>query len=377
MEASYKSSPSDLAKGISSDLLNHLPILLFAIDNRCRIRWSNKFISQMLGYKLNEIKDMPGDFTALLNPADKDLFKQNVKNAFENRDKRFFGFNTTLHHKEHFSIHVLLKAYFFYNTKEDSSRPLLYFYVSNETEKILLHRCADRDKRLITIGTMTSEIAHEIKNAIIAIGGLAGLVKKRYPGAREIDIIQTEAYRLERLVKSINSFVRPDKNRGEESDALSILQKSLCLLSPEIKKRNIKIDLNLCQDTGAFDFDSDALMEVFVNLIRNAIEALSPRGKLEIRSYIKDGSLAIDFKNRMESKRVDDPENIFRPIDQGGRSIGLPISRKIIKNLGGRLFFRQIGDYALFSITFPLKHYERGDNQEKLNQEQINDKKEA
>ncbi len=235
----------------------------------------------------------------------------------------------------------------------------------------MLQRYSDRDKRLITIGTMTAEISHEIKNSIIAIGGLAGLVKRKYANIREVDIIQSEAHRLERLTNSINSFVRADKNTGEQSDAVSVLKRSVCLLSPEIKKRNIKIDLNLCQDTKALELDGDELLEVFVNLIRNAIEALSPGGKLEIRSYIQVGKLAIDFKNRMESKRVDDPENIFRSIDQGGRSIGLPISYKIIKHLGGRLFlYRQ--EMMLYSrIKFLL----RLDTKDKISEKQINDKR--
>ncbi len=354
MEASSKAPPDDFTGSICLALFNHLPILVFTLDRQCRLHWSNKFIFQMLGYELYEIKGMPEGFASLINPSDREVFKKKLKDAFESREKRFFSFDTTLYHKDRFPIHVHLRSYFFCNSKGTSGRPFLYFYASNETEKVLLSRCAERDKRLITIGTMTAEIVHEIKNAIIAVGGLAMLAKRRYPDCRELEIIQSEAYRLERLTKSINSFVRPGKIKGMQSDALSILKKSLCLLSPEIKKRNIKIDLSLCREMKELEVDSDALMEVFVNLIRNAMEALKPGGRLTIRCHRKDGNIAIDFKNRMETKCVEDRENIFKPIDQGGRSIGLPISHKIIEDQGGQLFFRQIGDHALFSITFPF-----------------------
>lgn len=344
-----------LPLALCSDLFDHLPIWVFALDEKCGLQWSNRSVQGMLGYNPSEIKGIRGGLGTLLNPADRELLEKNLKDAFENQDRRFFSFRTTLYHKERFAIYVLLRSYFFLEGKDRGSRPLLFFYALDETEKVLLSRFTERDKRLITIGTMTAEITHEIKNAIIAIGGLAMLAKRRHPDIRELDIIQSEAYRLERLTRSINTFVRPQGDNAKQADVLSVLKKSLCLLSPEIKKKNVKIHLRLCPELKALKVNNDALMEVFVNLIRNAVEALRPGGRLEIHCFTKDGTLAIDFKNEMEIKQVEDPQNIFKPLDEGGRSIGLPISNKIIKNMGGRLSFRRLGNYAIFRIEFPFE----------------------
>ncbi len=162
----------------------------------------------------------------------------------------------------------------------------------------------------------------------------------------------TESGRLERLVQRINNYLRPSIPRKKTFSLNSILKRSLVLLSPEIEKHHIKLDVDLNRGMKRIELDSDLLTEVFINLIRNAIFSLNEGGTLHIRSYETNGNICIEFKNRMEKRKVKKAEKLFLPFGEGGQSIGLPLSFRLVKNMGGLLSFSQDGDFAVFTVTF-------------------------
>ncbi len=339
--------------GLCESLLAHLPAWVFGVDEHGKVIWSNNFSTQVIGFDPIELQSREGGLLSLLSPEARTDFKGRISTAFKGGDNKFFTFDTALSHKDRFCIYVGLRAFLF--LKQDGRPSILFFMAVDETDKVLLKRLNGNEERLVTLGVMTAEVAHEIKNSLISIGALARLMKKKCgEGQREgLDLIEREACRLERFARSVNALARPSGPGGGSRDILSVLKKSLCLLSPEIRKKNIKISLELHKDTKHLSVDSDMLMVVFVNLIRNAMGALPARGRLWIKSRVGQEGLSLEFVNKMIKKRIHVHETLFTPLDQGGTSIGLPFSHKIVENMGGRLCFKRDGDLAVFSIFFP------------------------
>ena len=266
------------------------------------------------------------------------------------RQRRF-----RLNHKNGSTVYCLFKVYLVSVRPEKPYEKLLHLMIIDETDRVLLERCAVKDEKLKSLGTIAAEVAHEIKNTVIAIGGFAKRLRKTMPSSKEARLIESESSRLERLVKSINMYIRPGQAEGVQQPVEQILTQSLLLMAPELKGRNIRVDLELQDGLADVASDRDALTEVFVNLIRNAVAALKTHGILIIRSFSTGDHLCIEFENRMEEKSVDNVETLFKPIEDGGTSIGLPLSFRIVKNLGGNLSFEKRGDSAVFKVEIPKK----------------------
>jgi len=336
-------------------LASNLPVVLLSLDNDLNIKWANKAFQEILGHSVDELQLFSKGLVSILLPEERQRHSSWLKDIISGQKslrspKRFRIIN-----KNGSVTYCLCKPYFISSRENSPLKKLLHLMIIDETDRMLLEKCTAKDERLRNLGAMAAEMAHEIKNTIIAIGGFAKRLRKAMPDSTEARIIESESTRLERLVKSVNAYVRPGLALDAMQPVGQILDQSLQLMAPELKTRAIRVDLRLQDMPENCMGDSDALLEVFVNLIKNAMDALEAGGCITISSCTSPDSVCLKFKNRMEKKSVTDPEKLFQPIEEGGSSIGLPLSFKIIKNLGGSLSFNKRDDSAVFTVKLPRK----------------------
>lgn len=325
---------------------------LVTLNHDLDIRCANKYLQKILGYSFKEIRCFSGGFAAVLPAEERERCCFWLKGILSGRENLNSQKRFKIIHKSGFIVYCLFMPYFMCHEKAPRKK-LLHLMIIDKTDLILRERSAVKDQRLKNIGAIAAEVAHEIKNAIVAIGGFAKRLEKIMPANTEVKIITEQSRRLERLVKSINEYVRPGRAQGKCESVGHILDRTLLLMKPALKSRNIKVDINLRDIPEDIKGDKDALTEVFINIIRNAIQALKANGNLIIRCCMKIDHLCMEFENRMERKIVIDHQNLFKTIEEGGNSIGLPLSFRIMKNLGGNLSFRQQDDLAVFRIELP------------------------
>ena len=353
-EPSNSESKGGCPLGVYENLLASLPAWVFGVDEECKVVWSNSFSERLTGFNPIELQSKENGLLELLGPDANRVLRKKISTSFTSKNKnRFFAFDTELIRKDQSRVYVNLEAFLL--LEQEGHPSILFFMAADKTDKVLMKRTAENEERLVTLGTMASEIAHEIKNSLVSIGALVHLLKKRSEKEqrRGLELVENEIERLERLARSVNTLARPAGSSNATHNILSLLQKSLCLLSPEIRKRNVKISLELSEHTQGLKVSSDMLMVAFINLIRNAISALPPKGKLWIKSKVGEEGLHLEFRNEMVKKRVSRQKDLFRPLAKGGTSIGLPFSYKIVQNMGGSLAFRKDGNLAIFSIFLP------------------------
>ena len=331
-------------------LARNLPVALLLLDNDLKIKWANKAFGEILGHSVEEIQLFSKGLVSILSPEERQGHSSWLKDVIAGRkplnsQKRFKIFN-----KNGSVTYCLCKPYFISFQENAPLKKLLHLMIIDETDRVLLKKCAGKDERLRNLGAMSAEMAHEIKNAITAIGGLAKRLRKAMPESTEARIIESESARLEKLVKSVNAYVRPGLALNSRQPVGQILDQGLQLMAPELKSRAIHVDLRLQDLPQNCKADSDALLEVFVNLIKNAIDALENGGCLTLTSRASKDFLYLQFENKMEKKSVADPKKLFQSMEEGGSSIGLPLSFKIMKNLGGSLSFNKKDGSAVFTV---------------------------
>ncbi len=129
-------------------------------------------------------------------------------------------------------------------------------------------------EKLKTLGATAAEVAHEIRNPLVSIGGFARRLQKKYPESPEAEIILHETERLETMLNRLHDYLRPVDMKPRECHVNAILTDSVGLLGPELEKNEVKIHLDLYPDLPTAHVDPAILTQVFVAMIRNAVEMM-------------------------------------------------------------------------------------------------------
>ena len=220
-------------------------------------------------------------------------------------------------------------------------------------ERKRLEKALVQKEKLNTLGAIAAEVAHEIRNPLVAIGGFARRLQKRFPDLRECDIMLRESRRLEKILDRIRNYLKPVQIRYQECSANTVISDCLDLLSPEMDRRGVTCRLSLDPALPIVYVDPDILTQISINLIRNAAEAMDKRGTLLIKTFESENKIHIDFKNEAQGQKIKDSELLFLPFDEGGQSIGLPLCYRLVRKMGGILSFAQEENFTVFTISLP------------------------
>ena len=238
--------------------------------------------------------------------------------------------------------------------------PILCGALINQTQR-LIREIADhvqrehraRITRLIALGEVASSIAHEINQPLAAITALAQACENLLRNGKTCDVdyfgilardIAEQALRAAQVVKRIRGFVTHGNLRREAMAIGDILNAVLGIVMPEARAKGTRINILLSSDSPMVEVDVIHLEQVCLNLIRNAIEAMSslPEAQRAISIYSHQiGNLVVvTFDDAGPGVRVDDREQIFEPFfttKPDGMGLGLSTSQKIVQAHGGTL----------------------------------------
>jgi PAS domain S-box-containing protein len=221
------------------------------------------------------------------------------------------------------------------------------------TQRKQLEKAIVQKEKLNTLGTIAAEVAHEIRNPLVSLGGFARRLQQKFPDLPECEVILQESQRLERILSRIRNYLKPVEIRPQGCSVNSIITHCVDLLSPETELRRITCKLKLYPDLSEVYTDPDILTQIFVNLILNAAEAMESGGLLTIRTFESEQDLYIEFKNPAPEQEIKHPELLFMPFAEGGESIGLPLCYRLLKNMGGLLSYASEGDHMAFTVSLP------------------------
>jgi two-component system, NtrC family, sensor histidine kinase HydH len=248
-------------------------------------------------------------------------------------------------------------------------------------------RMKERD-RLAALGQMAAGLAHEIRNPLGSIKGAAQFLQ---PGAQDgsresgrdgtregtrefLDIIVEEVNRLNKIVSQFLDYARPYRGEQRPLEVADVLKKTLSLLPKEKgetpEQSAFEIVTTFADKMPPVRADAEQLLQVFLNLSLNAIQAISPGGapgkvliSTALRRATRRGATAAFLEVRFRDTGVGIPagdlKNLFIPFfttKDKGTGLGLPISQRIIENHGGTIEVRsQPGEGATFTVLLPIE----------------------
>lgn len=212
------------------------------------------------------------------------------------------------------------------------------------TEEELVHK-----EQLAAVGELSAVIAHEVRNPLAVIkNSVSGLRRPTLgEGDREtlLSILDEEVDRLDRLVNDLLAYARPVAPQNREVSLEKLVHRSVDLArraQPQATDVEVVVD---CKDgPSTVRGDPDLLRNAFVNIVENALQAMTRGGKLAVRarSIPLEGSagVRIDFRDTGEGmqtavrEKARDPFYTTRPT---GTGLGLAIVERVLRTHGGRV----------------------------------------
>lgn len=230
-----------------------------------------------------------------------------------------------------------------------------------DRENVLQKRTSEAEN-LAAMGQAAAMIAHDLKTPLVTIGGLARRlthkIPQETPEGEKVRVIRQQSERLEQLVMDILLFAKPIKLSMKENNLCQLLQNAKDSASGIAKENGIEVIVHTEKECRC-TLDDEKMMQVFINLLANAIESSLPGETVTISLANNAGTLQVDISDR----GVGIPENImdkiFEPFVSGkpkGTGLGLPISKKIVEAHAGKLEYVKNNDSGTtFRILIPAK----------------------
>lgn len=252
-------------------------------------------------------------------------------------------------------------------------------YISSGLENIILNaklknvikELNNAQKRIIeqekfkSLGEMTANIAHEIKNPLVIIGGFTKRLAKNIDAGtqehRYMNIIVKEVGRLETILNEVLDYVKETPTPMDTCSINDCIEETLELLASDNSWDRIRLIRDLRASAASVECDIQQIRQVIINILMNAYDAMEGGGTITVTTE----NIVIDEARFLTISLEDtgggiDPtiiDNIFNPFfttKERGTGLGLAISNKIIMNHGGHIDIKNtVGKGVTFLIYLP------------------------
>jgi two-component system sporulation sensor kinase A len=199
-----------------------------------------------------------------------------------------------------------------------------------------------RSEKLSVIGQLAAGVAHEIRNPLTSLKGFNQILKSKYKDqAHYFEIMLDELDRINLIVNDFMTLAKPHLLKVNRTQADHIISSVIALLNTQAIMMNIRITASLDAPLPPVYCDENQLKQVFINIIKNAIEAMPRGGDITVTANRTDTAhIHIQIKDQGEGipeaviSKIGEP---FFTTKENGTGLGLMISYRIIESLKGTL----------------------------------------
>ena len=204
-------------------------------------------------------------------------------------------------------------------------------------------------ERLSALTLLSAGVAHEIGNPLNSLNIHLQLIERRLRKAPAelrselgelLATAKSEIRRLDSIVHQFLRAIRPSTPQFETHNLNEILEESVAFLRPEIRDRDIIVELDLEPTLPRLQIDRDQMKQAFYNVIKNAFQAMKTGGILHVRSWQSELYVSVSFNDTGGGISQDQMSKLFQPYyttKSSGSGLGLLIVRRIVREHGGEI----------------------------------------
>jgi signal transduction histidine kinase len=200
-----------------------------------------------------------------------------------------------------------------------------------------------RSERLATMGQMAAAVAHEIRNPLGIIKSTAYVLRQRYENASQPDelfeFIPSEVRRLNHLVNDFLSLTRDKQLTLAQTDLVKTVQKAITMVRNDEQANGVILNFSSAAPSLTLRHDEEAITQVLLNLLFNAIQAMAGKGGIEVSLQEEKKLAHIVVQDNGPGLPVE-PEKIFEPFfttKTRGSGLGLAVCKQLVEKHGGRI----------------------------------------
>jgi PAS domain S-box-containing protein len=342
-------------------LLDLVQVAFIITDVHSKIVYTNRYMERLFGYPRGEMEGQR--IRVLFLEEDLTYFLPNIiyltlyKNGFEGE--------ALLRQKEGTRIFVHLSTHSF----KEEGEVFLTFSLQEIQRLKKLERERLEMERWSSLGMMVEEIAHQVRNPIVSIGGFAHrLLKVISPSQKSksyCDQILRETRKLEKMIQRIEEYVLLPTPTCQKENIQKVVETALQRFSEKAIEKRISFNLETggLEGDGILFIDGDLVMRALSHVLDNSIEALTqrPLGKKRMTvnvAFFGDGErVGISISDKGEGIAKKNLHHIFEPFfstrpDRVG--LGLTFAKKVIEEHGGKIGVEsRLKRGTTITVTFP------------------------
>jgi PAS domain S-box-containing protein len=337
-------------------LLDSFPDLILVVDLQERYTFVSARVHDLLGYQSEDLLDRRISETEDHSPELAALYHDVVSN-----NRSFGSAEFSARHRDGNWLTMRASASQFFAA--DSKLAGVIISVRDITTERKLEQQIVQSERLAAMGAMIGGVAHELNNPLTSILGVSELLQDSQTtdaARKQIGILQQQARRAAEIVHNLTYFATPPTPGKAPVNMADIVERTLNLHSYSLRKNSITVDFIREPNQPFVKADPHQLMQVFLNLILNAEQAIREirdRGTLRIRLGNTDNAVWASFQDDGPGIPPDILTSIFDPFyttkrPGRGTGLGLSICKSVMKEHNGTIDAANApGGGAVFTVT--------------------------
>lgn len=248
------------------------------------------------------------------------------------------------------------------STLRDADQHLLGYVLSLEdvTELVRMRAALERSQRLAAVGSLAASVAHEVRNPLAAISGSAELLEGSDGAERDklTSLILRESSRLAGTVDNLLSYTGTRPPEAQRFNLPQLLSEVADAIRSEPRPSQITIDIEVIGEPVWTMSDPAQISQVVWNLVRNAVEASPPNGRIQIRVGEEERLATFEVHDAGEGIDEEKIPLLFEPFfstKPKGSGFGLAIVQRIVDEHGGSIVVTSApSEGTTFKVQLPL-----------------------
>jgi PAS domain S-box-containing protein len=350
-------------KGFLEDLIENANALVLVADRARRLLVFNRALRRLTGLEKDEA--LGADLAELVVPEERARVTAALARAFDGEPVA--GFETRLRVKGGGEARVLVNTSSLWGSSGEVEGMIA---IGQDTTALrALERSAEQAQRLAELGQLAAGIVHELNNPLTAVTIYSETLHEklaRSPGAEPGDLeklrtIREAGDRLLRFSRDLMAYARPAPERVEAVDAAALVEQAARMCEPALRRAQARLERRF-EPIPAVHGVKASLLQLFVNLLTNAAQALPPAGgTVEVALAPAGEGIALRVKDDGCGMTPDVRRRIFEPFfstkaDRDGTGLGLCIAQRIVLRHGGRIGVESApGAGTEITVTLPLR----------------------
>ncbi len=226
-----------------------------------------------------------------------------------------------------------------------------------------LQQQIDQSEKLAVIGQLAAGVAHEIGNPLTSISSIVQILQRKATDAffiEQLSNLKANIDRISKIVRELVDFSRPPSYEKFVVHINDVVKTALGIVRYDKRVKKVQFETNLQEDLPAIQIVPDQLLQVFVNILLNALDAINGNGKIEVVTYSENGNVSIEIKDNgcgMSDTvigKIFDPFFTTKEVGKG-TGLGLSVSYGIIKKFKGDIEAQsEVNKGSCFRIKLPV-----------------------